>query len=203
MNIQESFDKAVGYITRDGITEFCNWLKNETDFFTAPASTVYHSNYEGGLAIHSLYVTRFALHNFNLIVKEKPELEYLRESVVLSALFHDIAKINYYVREQKWIKDVHNKWQEYMGWSVKDSLPLPHGPRSLYYITKYMKLTDAEALAITWHMSQCDLVQPDGISRYAYLQAYEHPLVKLIQAADVLALSIEETRDYKAEAINK
>ena len=34
-------------------TEFCDWLEYN-NFFTAPASTKYHGNYEGGLFDHSL-----------------------------------------------------------------------------------------------------------------------------------------------------
>ena len=37
--------------------EMLVWLK-EKGFFTAPASTKYHGNYEGGLFDHSLEVTR-------------------------------------------------------------------------------------------------------------------------------------------------
>ncbi len=198
--MEENFKKALGHIKREGINELVNWLRTETDFFTAPASTIFHSNFEGGLFIHSMKVLQFALTNFNVIVKEKPDLEYLRESIIISALFHDVCKVNNYVKEQKWVKDSQNKWVSYIGWNVKDNLPLPHGPKSVHYITKYMKLTDAETMAIMWHMGQCDLVQPDGISKYAYLQAYEHPLVKIIQASDVLSIATEETRDYKSEA---
>ena len=41
------------HITRQGADELLEWLKR-TDFFTAPASTKYHGNFEGGLAAHSL-----------------------------------------------------------------------------------------------------------------------------------------------------
>ena len=42
-------------VKRPGIDRLIEWLcKN--DYFTAPASTMYHSNYEGGLAQHSLNV---------------------------------------------------------------------------------------------------------------------------------------------------
>ncbi len=44
-------------IKRDGIEELLKWLEG-TDFFTAPASTRFHGNYEGGLCEHSLNVHR-------------------------------------------------------------------------------------------------------------------------------------------------
>jgi hypothetical protein len=40
-----------------------------------------------------------------------------------------------------------------------------------------------------------------GLLKFSYGQAYEHPLVKLIHAADVMAGTIEETIDYKSQAI--
>ena len=33
---------------------FIDFMKNRTDFFTAPASTRFHGDFEGGLAVHSL-----------------------------------------------------------------------------------------------------------------------------------------------------
>ena len=147
---REQFNKAINFIKRDGIENLINWLTLETDFFTAPASTIYHSNFEGGLLIHTLNVLRFALHNFNLIVKDKPEYEYLRESVVICALFHDISKTNFYKITEKWTKDENNKWKSYQGYEVIDlSLPLPHGPKSVYLLSKFIKLTDSEATAIS------------------------------------------------------
>lgn len=200
IELKSNFEKASSFITREGITNLINWITEETDFFTAPASTNFHSNFNAGLLEHSLLVVRFALHNFNLIQKYKPELEYLRESVVLCALFHDISKINQYKIIEKWTKDENNKWLKYIGYTVKDPLPLAHGFKSVYYISKFIKLTDAETLAISWHMGKTDCVQPESISKYAYDQALDHPLVKLIIAADILATSIEETIDYKLQA---
>ena len=194
---KESFNKAITFIKREGLTEFINWLELESDFFTAPASTMYHSNYEGGLLEHSLYVTKFALHNFNFIVKEKPEYEYLRESVVLCGLFHDVAKCNTYVQTEKWYKDSENKWKSYQGYETNDKFPFAHGPKSVYLISKYMKLTDAEALAVCWHMGHSDICQPESLSKRSYDQAMQHPLVKIIHTADILAMTLEETKNYK------
>jgi len=193
---REQFNKAVSYIKRDGIEEFVTWLES-VDFFTAPASTVYHSNFTEGLLQHSLNVLRFALNNFNMIAKEKPEYEYLKESVILCSLFHDVAKINFYVKTEKWTKDANNKWKSYQGYEVNDTLPLPHGSKSLFLISKFMKLTDAEALAISWHMGQADIVQPGTMSKYAFDKAFDHPLVKIIHTADLLSLTLENIIDYK------
>jgi hypothetical protein len=196
---RQNFDKALTYIKREGINELVKWLQDETDFFTAPASTQFHGNYEGGLLEHSMNVTRFALHNFNFIVKQKPELEEFRESVILCALFHDVCKTNHYFMEKKWTKDEDNKWKDYIGYTVKDIFPLGHGEKSLYLISKYVRLTDAEAMAIRWHMGATEpsVIIPNNAHYYAYNEAINNWLVRLIHCADMLAMTIEEKRDHK------
>jgi hypothetical protein len=198
MTTKENFYKAIQYIKRDGVEKLVNWLETETDFFTAPASTNFHGNYEGGLLEHSMNVLHFALHNFNFIVKNNPELEYLRESVVICSLFHDVCKSNFYVKEKKWTKE-DGKWKEYFGWSVKDEFPLGHGEKSIFLISKYIELTNPEAMAIRWHMGATELsVNISGSSQsFSYNQAINHPLVRLIHCADMLTLTIEEHRDLK------
>ena len=199
MTPKENFEKALTFIKREGINELVNYLKLETDFFTAPASSQFHGNYEGGLLEHSVNVTQFALHNFNIIAARNPDLEYLRESVVICALFHDVAKINYYVKEKKWTKDEYGKWKEYLGYSVKDLFPLGHGEKSVFLISKYVKLTNAEAMAIRWHMGATEpsVSVPNNAHYYAYNEAINHPLVRLIHCADMLSMTIEEKRDLK------
>lgn len=193
MNHKENFYKAIGYINREGIHDLINWIENDTDFFTAPASTRFHGNYEGGLLEHTMLVLQFALHNFNFIVKENPDLEYLRESVIISALFHDLCKTNYYIKEQKWKKDEAGKWQEYFGYGVKDNFPFGHGEKSVYLLSKFIKLTNPEALAIRWHMgaSEVSVNLSNSLQYFSYGQAIDHPLVRVIHCADMLALTIE------------
>ena len=48
-------------IKREGADKLLAWLES-TDFFTAPASTRFHSNYVGGLCDHSVNV----LINFDI-----------------------------------------------------------------------------------------------------------------------------------------
>jgi HD superfamily phosphohydrolase YqeK len=199
MTTKENFEKALTFIKRDGVEELVNYLKSETDFFTAPASSNFHGNFEGGLLEHTVNVTQFALHNFNVIVTRKPDLEYLRESVVICALFHDVCKTNYYVKEKKWTKDADNKWKEYFGYTVKDSFPLGHGEKSVFIISKYVKLTNPEAMAIRWHMGATEpsVSVPNNAHYYAYNEAIDHPLVRLIHCADMLSMTLEEKKDLK------
>lgn len=196
---KDSFNKAISFIKREGINQLVNWLETETDYFTAPASTNFHGNYEGGLLDHCLNVTRFALHNLNMIVKEKPELESLRESAIICGLFHDVCKTNNYFLTKKWTKDDAGKWKEYIGYEVRDSFPLGHGEKSVFLISKFITLTDEEALAIRWHMGATEVstMMANTPQNYAYSAARDYPLVNLIISADMLTLSIEEKKDLK------
>jgi 23S rRNA maturation-related 3'-5' exoribonuclease YhaM len=98
---REKFNKAMEFISRDGLQDFIKWLENETDFFTAPSSTAFHGNFIEGLLQHSVNVLEFAIHNFNILVKKKPEYEHLRESLIISAIFHDVCKTNQYKITEK------------------------------------------------------------------------------------------------------
>lgn len=196
---REQFNKAISHIKREGIDSLVSWLENDTDFFTAPASSRFHGNYEGGLLDHSLLVLKYALLNFNFIITQKPELEDQRESVIIAALFHDVCKTNFYKLETKWYKDDSNKWQSYVGYSANEIFPLGHGEKSMFLVSKFIRLTDTEAMAIRWHMgsSEPSLVVPNNAHYYAYNEAINNPIVRLIHCADMLAMTIEKTVDHK------
>lgn len=201
-SLREKFDKALTHVNRSGINDLVSWLETETDFFKAPASTKFHGNYDGGLLEHSLHVLEFALIDFNHIIKYKPELEKLRESVIISALFHDVCKINqYHWGEEKWTKTPDGKWASYKSYGFKDELPMGHGEKSVYYISKFVELSKSEILAVRWHMGYSEPgTQLDGLTKYAYQQAAEDPLVKIIHAADVISVVVEDSIDYQAQA---
>jgi hypothetical protein len=198
---REKFNKAIEFTTREGISNLVKWLDNDTDFFTAPSSVNHHGNYEEGLLQHSVNVLEFALHNFNMLVKKKPEYEYLRESLIISALFHDVCKTNQYKITEKWTKDANNKWISYRGYEVDDKFPLGHGEKSIFLVSKFIKLTEEEALAIRWHMGSFEIsTLIPGMTKASYDKAYEHPLVVLLHVADLMGTRVENIIDYKAAA---
>ena len=199
--LREKFDKALSHVKREGLDNLIMWLENETDFFTAPASTRFHGNYDGGLLEHSIHVVEFALTNFNYLIKYKPELAGMQESVIIAGLFHDVCKVNqYHWGEEKWTK-VNGRWANYETYGFKDELPMGHGEKSVYYVSQHIKLTTPEILAIRWHMSTSEPgTQLDGLTKYAYLQASENPLVKIISAADQISVLAVDTIDYQSNA---
>lgn len=196
--LKNKFYHMSGYITRDGMKSLTDWLET-TDFFVAPASTKFHGNYEGGLVEHSIHVAEYAMSIFNLTVKARPELEYLRQSVLFAALFHDVCKVNQYSKEECWAKDENNKWYKYLGWKFTDEYPIGHGEKSLMYIAKHVDLNAQEAMAIRWHMGTTEPgTQITGMTQFSYNQAFENPLVKIIIAADIASTCVGETLDLKS-----
>ena len=174
---------------RDGMEDMVNFLENDSDFFTAPASTRYHLAHQGGLAEHSLSVYRMLVKlNVMLGTRIHPHL------ISTTALLHDVCKTGYYVEVQKWRKDDYGKWESYTVWGVDDKLPLGHGEKSLFLIGKFLQLTDPEAAAIRWHMG-CYI--PSVTSDYQLSQTFntakdKYPLVTLLFSADYLSSQLLE-----------
>lgn len=61
-------------------------------FFTAPASTKYHGNYEGGLLEHSYMVTKFLL----TLTQDNHLIWRKARSPFIVGMFHDLCKIDQY-----------------------------------------------------------------------------------------------------------
>lgn len=131
---------------RSGIDNVIKYLE-ETDYFIAPASTNYHGNYDCGLAIHSFQVYK--------LLKKKNEIFDLglsQESIIITALLHDICKVNFYKKQPRWKKDEKGKWQSYDGYICEDDFPVGHGEKSVIRLLQFIKLTREEILMIRWHM---------------------------------------------------
>lgn len=179
---EELFVKAYrGYIHRAGAAELLEWLRNETDFFSAPASTKHHLAHPGGLVEHS----------FNVFTELWGAIaDYgdggSMEGIAICGLLHDICKANYYAVNYK--QDPEGGISHY---SVKDKLPMGHGEKSVYLIQKFMRLTDEEALAIRWHMGAWDDAVRGG-SRGLNEAMKVSPLVYELHAADMRATHILE-----------
>ena len=84
-------------IKREGAKELLAWL-GTSDFFTAPASTRFHGNYEGGLCEHSLNVFRQLARLCNTYKEELgiKSWQDKRETVAICSLLHDLCKIGCY-----------------------------------------------------------------------------------------------------------
>lgn len=183
-------------IERDGIDNLLEWVEHETDFFSAPASTRYHGSYEGGLVEHSLNVyDRLVWEMENTVGAGWQEI-YSPESIAIIALFHDLCKIDRYVITEKWRKDENGDWEAYEAYEYnKEKAEMGHGAQSVFYLQKFIQLTELEAQAIFWHMGAYD------ISPYATLAACSetfkwNPLAFLTHRADMAATYVTENEAF-------
>lgn len=151
---QEFLEIYYDNIERDGAEELLNYLE-KTDFFTAPASSRFHSNFEGGLCQHSINVYKRLLSLVKNEYGENWQKVISPESVAIMGLLHDVCKVNNYVVEMRNVK-VDGEWVQKPYYKVEDTLPYGHGEKSVYMISGFMRLTREEAMAINWHMGAFD-----------------------------------------------
>lgn len=119
MTNKERFIELLRSTKREGIEKLIDFLE-KTDFFTAPASTRFHSSYEGGLLQHSLNVYD-CLTGLGTTTGDVQEFQTAgmrldsipQESIIIVALLHDLCKVNFYATEMRWRKDANNKWEQY------------------------------------------------------------------------------------------
>lgn len=142
------------YIKRDGAEALLEYLTSpKNDFFTAPASTRFHSAYPGGLAEHSLHVYEcLADYMKRDRVKELYKMDYSDETIAVVSLLHDVCKINCYKESTRNVKDENGMWKTVPTYNYDDKLPYGHGEKSVYIISGFMRLTREEAFAIRYHM---------------------------------------------------
>lgn len=141
-------------IKREGADKLLEFLCSDgSDFFTAPASTRFHGNYEGGLVEHSLNVYDCLCDIMKRPrIKEQYGIEYSDESIAIAALLHDLCKVNFYGVSFRNVKNEMGKWESVPFYTIEDNLPYGHGEKSVYMVSGYMRLTRDEAFAIRYHM---------------------------------------------------
>lgn len=192
------FKKIIKSICERDYSDITNYLIVDTDYFIAPASTIYHNNYAGGLFHHSLNVLKFAkklrdLYKFDFITDE---------TLFVVCMFHDLCKTNVYQIKEAWKKDDHGRWRSYNSYFYEESFPMGHGEKSMYLVQKYFKICDIEALAIRFHMGytieSAHCKYPDG---YALAEALKIPLIQLLHLADLSTMTNEKTIDWKERKI--
>lgn len=173
---------AAEHIAREGSSDLLDYLCSQ-DFFTAPASTMFHDSCDRGLVTHSL-----AVFDSALILDKAFNLQLNMESVAICALFHDVCKMNMYEKGVR-NKKISGEWVQVDVWEVNDTFPLGHGEKSIFIINKFMSLTDEEALAIRWHLGGFDpaihFAYPYGFSSKKAFG--KNKLVSLIAMADFSA----------------
>ena len=197
-SIQREFDKE----------KLINWLTEKSDFFTAPASTKYHSNFEGGLCQHCLNVFYSLEALVNTFASEWKYEEnengssetcvpkYDRDSIIIVGLLHDLSKANYYETYMRNVKNedtgVWEKVPEYRSIDAHDRFIFGnHEETSEFMVRSFIPLTLEESVAILHHMggTSHDSSQTDLSIIYN-----KYNLACLLHAADMLSTFVLETK---------
>ena len=79
-------------------------------------------------------------------------MEYTNESIALTALLHDVCKMNFYSVDYRNAKNEQGVWEKVPYYTINDQLPYGHGEKSVYIVSGFMRLTREEAFAIRYHM---------------------------------------------------
>lgn len=198
--IEDNFKSVIEELNstgRTGIDKLVKFLET-SDFKTAPASTKFHLNVEGGLAKHSLNVLDFAR-----MINEQTLAGIKDDVLILTSLLHDLCKINYYVKGEEWDKehkDKTNQWIKKEVWKVEDKAPLGHGEKSAIIASTYIDLSVEELAAIRWHMG---FSEPGTHFSYPVGQPFRdsldrYPLVKIIMMADQMAEMYETLQNDRS-----
>ena len=188
----EKFEAMLTQYNRPGMDKLIEYIR-KSDFYTAPASTRFHSCHEGGLIEHSLNVADCLLKKLDNPVWVDILNEVGQESIIISALLHDICKSNFYVVElkNKKVYSDHGKksdsngrydWETVPGYTVDDKIPYGHGEKSMMMIEEFMKLKPVERYAIRWHMGY---TEPKENWNTVSLAIKKYPLVLAIHEADL------------------
>ena len=183
-------------VNREGIENLIKFMQ-ESDYFTAPASTKYHLNEEGGLATHCINVYKRLYQGYSQRAKEltgSTELDSAtKESIVIVALAHALCKCNFYkssFRNQK--NEETGEWEKIPVYTVQDQSPLGHGEKSVILLLQLgVKLTEEEIYAIRWHMGGFDETVRGGFRNLSEVyNRYE--LAYLLNRADMDATYLDE-----------
>ncbi|MDE6746030.1 MAG: HD domain-containing protein [Oscillospiraceae bacterium] len=182
---QEFLDIYKSCITREGADKLLEYLlSDKSDFFTAPASTRFHGSYEGGLLEHSLNVYH-CLKDY--LSRERAKtvygMNYSEETIAISALLHDICKVNFYKVDYRNAKNDQGVWEKVPYYTIDDQLPYGHGEKSVYIITGFMRLSREEAFAIRYHMGFSTEDDPNQVGRSFEM----FPLAFALSTADMEA----------------
>ena len=190
MEVKEYIEQKLRETKRAGIEDLIKYLE-ESDFFTAPASTRYHGAFPGGLAEHSLNVYDTMMAVDEMLYNKYGVPKAPQDSIIIVALLHDLTKVNQYATEQKWRKDANGKWEAYDAYVNKPDFTMGHSAKSIYLAQNYITLSPQEAQAIFWHMGAYDKSEYNNFN--AMGEAFtNNQLAYKLHTADMMATYILE-----------
>ena len=122
MNNREHFIEKLKSTKREGIENTIAELEG-LGFFSAPASSRFHLNCEGGLVEHSMNVCNVALDVREVMIARDPSLadRLPIDSIIIAALLHDTCKADIYKPAIKKQKNKLGIWVPVQGYDVEYS----------------------------------------------------------------------------------
>lgn len=210
-NKEEFINTLRSNVKRDGIEALIKKLET-SDFFIAPASSIYHGSYRGGLCQHSLHVYKRLI---TLIEDEYPKDKdeqstnpYSLETISIVSLLHDMSKINQYeiyTRNKKVYSESGRQYDNHgrYDWVAEEAYKVKefkdrftygsHSVNSIYMITRYIATTFEEELAIMHHMGGKDFSDDSSDNGKITSEAFnKSTLAVLLHIADLQATYIDE-----------
>lgn len=150
-----------------------------SDFTTAPASTKYHGSYTGGLLEHSVNV----MYTLCKLTENNHLSWYRPESPIIVGLFHDICKVDQYIKHDSLSYEFNN-----------ETLFKGHGDKSVMMLASLIQLTEEEVACIRYHMGAFT----DKEEWNDYTRAiHKYPNVLWTHHADMIATHIMEGNNEK------
>lgn len=183
--LREQFIELLRSTKRDGMDDVIGFLCT-SDFFTAPASTRYHSSCEGGLVQHSMNVYNALKDKLS---KTAIYGTYSDDTIIIAALLHDICKANFYKVEMRNAKQ-DGQWVQVPYYTVEDKAPMGHGSKSVIILQSYIKLKKDEIYAILWHMGGFEAKENYNSLSKAFSM---YPLALALHEADLEATYLMES----------
>jgi len=170
-------------------TEFdslINFIENETDYISSPASTRFHLCRKQGLLEHSVNVAETMLKFREAVAPDIDE-----ESCIITALIHDLGKAGMPGKPQYLENEPTPKQKQYgfpatIPYRINDELVYLSVPvRSLYLALPHITLSESEVQAVMYHDGQY-------VDDNKSVATKETPLLLLLQYADTWSTFVIE-----------
>ena len=173
---------------RDEFSRLIDFVENETDYLSSPASTRFHLCKKHGLLEHSVNVAENMLRLRDAIAPDIDE-----ESCIIVALIHDLGKAGMPGKPQYIANEPTAKQKQYgygpsVPYRMNDNLIYLSVPlRSLYLALPHISLSESEVQAIMYHDGQY-------VDDNKSVATKETPLLLLLQYADTWSTFVTEKK---------
>jgi len=144
-NVKKMIIEDIDPDRKQGFIDLMNYLENDTEWLTSPASTRYHCSYESGLLDHSVSVAKTILRLKKILA---PEIK--NSTALLVGLLHDVGKEGQYIMKPPTVKQQQAGFPGSIVYN-EDITWMEHASRSLHIISKFINLTEEEWSAIEYH----------------------------------------------------